>query len=99
MIDLTYFQVACETGAIVFYGTVRRERLGQLSGNELGHSAPCRSISYHPNYHAMATIAYQPGAMVQIWRHDFSLAKAASRPRVQVRPTVSKEEKVEFSKV
>ena len=65
-------------------------KIGQLTPSQLGHSSPCRDVTYHPTYHALCTIAYQPGAMIQIWRHDFTLAKAAQRPRVQVKPTDDK---------
>jgi len=78
--------VACESGAVVCFGTVKRERLGQLDAAQLGHSAPCRSISYHPTYHALCAISYQPGAIAQIWRHDLTLAASQLRNRVQVRP-------------
>ena len=65
-------------------------RKGQLTPSQLGHSSPCRDVTYHPTYHALCAIAYQLDAMIQIWRHDFTLAKAAQRPRVQVKPTEDK---------
>ena len=83
----TLLIAGCESGAAVSWNTVQRENAGIVHNYELGYTAACRSVSYHPSFHAFATIAYQPGTGVSIWRHDRSLARARSRPKVEVLPS------------
>jgi hypothetical protein len=83
----TLLLAGCESGAVVAWNSVKRESGGIIANHELGYTAACRCVDFHPSFHAIATISYQPGTGVSIWRHDRILARARSRPKVEVQPT------------
>jgi len=70
---------------------VRKEKVGVLENSDLGFTAPCRDISFHPSYHAFAAISYQPGAGLSIWRHDKALARSKDRTRLSIQPNIQTE--------